>query len=443
MTRFVALVCVLALAACPPSSNGNDGGKGGGRGGGTGGSGGGDAFTIYTLDPAAQEATYLAMTVDPAQERVGVVYYTPKGTTTNLGHPDYWLKYVEWKQGTAGTVETVGTQVQRRVGLSLQFQPTSGEPIAALLGGGQGFVPNQSIFWFQSDAALRTRTAGTWTEQLAATDGNQTSCGNPVSDRGFLVGLWPSIQYDSTGKLYFAYRDGHDGQFDKQDWDGSDVEVLEGGNGNWKRVCAQEGGNNKQAWGGHIQLAMGPSDQPAMIYDMMHLGADTVGANVVFQTRAATGAWSPPNIVLNVTNTQSGAALAYDATEGYGIAVYDVALGQLEYTNSTDGKIWSSADPAVGAGSSGWYPSLAMDPTYHEPVIAYYHCSPRAGATADQCLESEDELRVTQRVAGTWRDTVVDPAGGYSPKLAFFASGKKVVAYRDPRSGVVKLAVEK
>jgi hypothetical protein len=226
--------------------------------------------------------------------------------------------------------------------------------------------------------------------------------------------------------------------------------VLEGGLSTWTRVCAQEGGNNKQAWGGHIQLALGPNDQPAMVYDQMHLGADTVGANVVFQKRTAAG-WSATNIVLNVTNTQTGPSLAYDAipdggttsTEGYGIAVYDVAGSQLEYVNSLNGTTWSSPDPAVGAGSSGWYPSLAMDPTYHEPVIAYYHCSPRAGATADQCIADEDELRVTQRVAGTWRDTLVDTAGGYMPKLAFFASGKKVLAYRDPRTGAVKLAVEK
>ena len=96
-----------------------------------------------------------------------------------------------------------------------------------------------------------------------------------------------------------------------------------------------------------------------------------------------------------------------------------------------------------------------MDPVNHEPAIAFYICSPRGSINETGCLTNEDRLMVTQRVVGTWRETLVDPAGGYAPKIAFFASGKRVVVYRsppavDPATGVtvtgvgaLKIAVER
>jgi hypothetical protein len=333
--------------------------------------------------------------------------------------------------------------VQRVVGLSLAFHPTTGEPTVGLLGGAAGFVVGESIFWFQSDAVLRHRSGGVWTDQVVATTGAQVSCGNPVSDRGLLVGLWSSLLYDSTGKLYYAWRDGHDGQFPKQDWSGSDAELAEVTGGSATLRAVKCGGNDKGGWGGHLQLAMGAANQPALVHDQMLNTSDSEGQNVVFQRRNEDGSWTNPAVVLSVGNTQSGPSLAYDAVEGYGVAVLERSLDTLSYLRSPNGTAWLSPDAVIGAGTSGWYPSLAMDPINHEPAIAYYFCSPRAGQTAEACLAAEDELRVTQRIEGNWREVVVDEAGAYAPKLGFFASGKRFVAYREPRSGLVKLAVER
>ena len=74
-------------------------GGGGGTGGGTGGGSGLSPFAVTDLDPTAIDATYFAMAVDPVQERVGVAYYSNRGTMTMMGRPDYDIKYVEWKQG--------------------------------------------------------------------------------------------------------------------------------------------------------------------------------------------------------------------------------------------------------------------------------------------------------------------------------------------------------
>jgi hypothetical protein len=416
---------------------------------------------ITDLDPNAVDATYFAIAVDPVQERVGVVYYSNRGTMTMMGTPDYDIKYVEWRQGVVSPIQTI-RYVQRFVGIALAFDPTNGgEPIISYLGGSPGFVPGESIFWFQSDAVINRRTGGsTWTETVIASGGGMTTCGNPVSDRGFLVGLWPAMAFDSTNKLYLVYRDPHNGQFPLQDWAGSDVELWEGGVPPTMGSCLAQGGNNKDAYGGHNQIVIGADDQPLVIFDQMFDTADTNGKNIVFQKRSTNGTWSPPAALLTISNTQTGAWLAYDPTEGYGIAYQDRASNELKYVKSVNGMNWLDPDPVYGAGTGGWYPSLAMDPKNHEPAIAFYICSPRSSVTETQCLTSDDKLVVTQRVVGTWRQTVVDEGGGYHPKVAFFsakngAEPKRVIVYRTPPAidpvsgltvsgvGALKIAVER
>lgn len=463
MRRLMLMVSVLGLTAggaAGLSSCGGGGGGGTGAGGGRGGGSGGGAanagFTVTMLDAAARNATYFAMAVDPAQERVGVAYYTPAGTETQAGHPDYSLKYVEYRQGVVSTPQTLRT-MQRMVGLALAFEPTTGDAVVAYLGGAQGFVVGESIFWFQSDAVYRRRSGGTWgPEVVVAENSGQVPSGDPdnnVSDKGFLVGLWPTLLFDSTGKLYFAYRDGHNAQFPQQDWDGSDAELWSGTLPTLTGTMLKAGGKDKLAWGGHLQLVMGAT-QPAIIYDQMFLTPDGVASGVWFQERQTNGGWSTPAQLSSVTNTQTGGSLAFDATEGFGLAVTDGASSVLTYRNRNPANgVWSDLDQIFGSGSGGWYPSLAMDPNYHEPAVAFYVCSPRSGTALTSCPDTEDELRVSQRISGNWQEQVVDVEGGWAPKIGFFASGKRFVVYRHPPAltsagltveteGQLKIAVE-
>jgi hypothetical protein len=451
MRRLLVITAAL-LGACSTLPT-VDGGTGGGAGGGTGGGGALTPFGVTDLDPTARDATYFAIAVDSTQDRVGVAYYTPSAVNSMTGITDYDLKYIEWKQGVISTPQTLRF-VQRKVGLSLAFNATTHEPMVAYLGGPTNLA--DSIFWLQNDAALSVRTNGTtWTEDLIAITGDQVTCGNPVSDRGTLVGLWPSIAYDSMGQLLYAYRDGHDGQFPMQDWAGSDVELWSGSSPTaMTGHCVNAGGNSKQAWGGHLQVAPSATSSVGIVYDQMFGTADTNGQNVYFQERDSSGGWSAPANVINISNTQTGASLAWDSLEGYGLAVVDLGTSQLSYLNKPTGGLWNSADPVFGSGSGGWYPHLAMDVVNHEPSIAYYVCSARAGIADTSCTTAEDELRVAQRVAGNWREVVVDTGGGYAPKHGFLSSGKRVVVYRVPpavdaqgltvtNAGALKIAVER
>lgn len=458
MTRLlvVLLSSMVAVACSNPNTNDGGGGGAGGAGGAAGG-GGLEPWGLTVLDPNATEPNFIAMAVDPVAERVGVIYYTPNGTTMHVAGgqaafdggvtaeqmvPNYDLKYVEWKQGVVTGPETIRF-VQRMEGLSLAFHPTTGHPYAAYLGGAPGFVVGQSIYWFQNDAVYAERTAAnTWPETVVARTGDQVTCPDTVSNRGFLVGLWPAIGFDSTGKLFFAYRDGHDAQFPQQDWGGSDVEAWDGTPGGLTGRCVKSGGSNKRGWGGRIKLAMA-GDLPFIAYSLIPTSADGPGSSVMVQRRTAAGPWVDAAEVYGAGDTQSGASVAWDGTEGYGIAVLDATTNQLVYLRSADGAAWDSPDQVFGSGTGGWYPSLAMDPQHHEPAVAFYICSARSNVSAGNCTPADDELRVMQKVAGNWQKSTVDPDGAYLPQLAFFASGKRVIAYRHPTSGIVKLAVER
>ncbi|MCA2980577.1 MAG: hypothetical protein INH41_07445 [Myxococcaceae bacterium] len=435
-------------------------------GAGDGGVTGSDAFLVLDLDPSAREQTYLAMAVAPSTGNIGVAYFTPRNTTTQSirtdagmeGVPDYDLKYVEVVNGVVSAPETIRF-VQRRVGLALAFDPM-GRPVVSYLGGAQGFEPGMSIFWFQSDSVVNRRLGpNQWVETVVTRNGADVTCGNPVSDTGFLVGLFPALAFDSTGKLYLAYRDTHNGQYPQQDWAGSDVEVVEDVLGSRRLVCAQPGGNDKQAWGGRIRMIIGAADQPAVVYDKALGGADTRGNDVVFQRRQASGAWTAPALVANISDTMTGASLAWHPDEGWAFAVTDGTTNKLLYRRNPDVAAepsrWQQAEEVFASGTGGWYPSLALDPAFAgEPSIAYYVCSRRDQVAASACTQDQDELRVARRSAGVWRETLIDRGGGYAPQLAFLPNGKRVIAYRvpaaltagnqvEPTAGAVKLAIER
>ncbi len=464
-TRFAVAGFLVLTAACSTIPPANDGGfKDGGQG---------EAcnatkkcaegffclaekceyqFSYFDLDDAGPNLTYISMAVDGPTRRVGVAYFVQTdafggtyeadgGLSAGFKAADggntanYDVRYVEWKDGVASTPQLIRT-VQRVFGISLAFQE-SGEPAVAYLGGGS----DMSAFWYQSDAVVSYRTNGTtWTEQSVATRSEMSPCGTPL-DIGFAVGVFPALVFDGP-KAYLVWRDIHNGQFPLQDWAGSYIKVSEGGPATWTTKCQVPSAEGKQAYGARLSMVMAQG-QPAFISDKALGGADTVGRDILFSKRRADGTWTNSQTpVLLIGNTMSGGSLAYDATEGYGIAVVEHSNDVLQYTRSTDGVTWDQATPVFGGGTGGWYPSLAMDPVNHEPAIAFYICSKVAGIAEGQCKEQDDELRIIQRIVGTWKETLVDTDGAYLPKVGFFGE-KRLVTYRVPKTGKLRLALER
>lgn len=406
-------------------------------------------FTRLVVDTEPSEfhqISSIALAVGP-QDRIGMAYFVRLSTQTNNAQ-DFELRYREFNGGTLSNAETVA-RVQRVYGVSVAFA-ASGQPAIAYLGGGR----DDSTFWYQSDLAVAYRNSnGTWTERVVATQSGQAATGNALSDGGFLVGLNPSIVF-SGNQAIVAYRDGHRGQFGRQDWESSDLEVAIGGPTTWQYRMVKPGGDDKQGWGGHIGLIMA-GNQPAVVHDKAPESALASGTDVIFQRRNADGVtWTAPVRVQDVPNTQLGASMAYDATVGFGIAVLNKANDALTYVECDEGTAtrcaaaadWSTPDPVYNVGTGGWYPSLAFDPVNHEPSIAYYVCALEPGRNDTSCNTGDDELVVSTRIGGIWRESLVDAGGGWSPKLAYLSNGKRVVLYRAPvvapDSGALKLAVE-
>jgi hypothetical protein len=432
--QCLALCLMLALAAC--KDDGEDPTPDGGPKN-DGGLNPTSPFTKLTLD-GPNEIQPLALAVGPG-DVIGVAYFFRLGSSD-----DYEIRYIQVSGGQVSQPEKVAT-VQRVYGLSVAFD-SNGRPAVAYLGGGS----DESAFWFQSDMAVAFRTGNNqWTESIAVTQSGQAAAGNPVSDLGFLVGLNPALVFNGTQAIV-AYRDGHSGQFPQQDWAGSDLEVATGGTGGWTPTVVAAGGNNKQAYGGHISMVMGANGQPALVHDQVFGSADGTGSNVLFQRRNANGTWTGVLQVQTVGNAQKGASLAWDSVLGYGIAVVERSDNRLTFieckgntaTQCTVAGDWTTPDPVFQAGSGGWYPSLAIDPKTHDPSIAFYICSNSPGANEGSCNPNDDELRVTTRIVGNWREVLVDAEGGITPKMAYLSSGQRVIAYRAPSNGVLKLAVE-
>lgn len=373
--------------------------------------------------------------------RVGIAYFVDLGLPMGANENDYELRYQEWNAGAISEAEKVRV-VQRVFGVSLAFL-ANGQPAVGYLGGDGVTLMGVSEFWHQSDAAISWRSAnGTWTEEIVAKHSADAVGSQPANDVGYLVGLSTTIA-SGGGETFVAWRDSHNGQ-NTTDWSGSELEFAEGGMGAWTPSVVISGWNDKQGWGGHLDMVVAEG-RPAIASDSVFGGPDSAGQNVYFSRRRMDGTWAPVvTVIPMVGDTQSGASLAYDATHGFGIAACDRTQDALYFSRSqNDGATWSEPTPVYQAGTGGWYPSLSINPLTHEPSVAFYICSKAAGANEGSCIAGDDELRIAERIGGIWRPHTVDVTGGWHPKLAHFADGRRVVVYRHPTSGAVNLAVEK
>ncbi|MFT3841207.1 MAG: hypothetical protein QM723_29715 [Myxococcaceae bacterium] len=480
MRRIVYLLALglvwAVLGGCPPSlPPPNDGGMttGGGAGGGSS-----QFFTYVDLDTHAVNTQYIAVATDLSQDRIGVAYYVdtkvtvPSAVQIDAGlhdGTDNWeVHYLEWKAGQISGQSTLRV-VQRPVGISVAFQP-NGEPVVAYLGGDGQDLTGMSRYWFQSDPEISVRSGGsTWTQYVSNAkmssdlQGGDTQsldqigmCASGPDGVGFVLGLWPAIAYDSTGKLYWAFRDVHSGQFPQQDWGASDLKVVSGtglppSSPEW---CVKAGGDDKGSWGGQNQMAIGAGDLPAIAFTTEPLGPDNDGNSIFFTRLQSNGNWTDIQQITTSPDVQTGPGFAYDSTEGYGIAWVDhSAQSQLFYTHSATGdhNTWQTPTPIFGSGTGGWFPSLAMDPMHHEPAVSFYICSDASGKSEGSCTQ-DDELDIIQRISGNWRQITVDTFGSVAAldnpnrvisKVGFFSTGKRFVVYRLPQGDTLRLAVEK
>jgi hypothetical protein len=463
------LLSLSLLAAC--SGNSSTGGGNGTTSSSSSSSGGsGNGWTIVPLDTTdGGDDSDLELAVGPG-DVVGVAYYKAYVGDAGTDFNPYQVRYVQYANGKVSAPSVIDTISHPAYGLSLAIQ-SSGLPVVAYLGGASyGMGAAASIYWVNSQALVAYQQAGgTWTQQVA----NDAQHDMPaqmvnacptlsMTDYGAagvgVLGLFPAIGFDSKGTAYDYFRNVHFGQSigTTSDFASSDINGEIGGPATWTDEWAYAGniwnydGAVQLGLGGHIRMAM-VHDQPALVTDEFSssAGDNNSGENVDFMMRLAstpTSDWSCPQRIISAGATWTGPSMAWDATFGYAVTVYDAVATKLLYTSSTDGVTWPGTNNVddVYAGAGGWYPSIAISPVTHKPTIADFLCSNVPGPTAiQQCAPAQQAIETRTFTGGSFAaGVVVDPAGGFEPKIGFLSTGKMVIAYRQLPTYNLVLAVQ-
>lgn len=456
--------------------------------------GGQTRFTVYTIDATTFAIQGFAsiptfqMALTPSGG-LGFAYVEQSGDqTTGKPRPDpqlinYEIRYVEWNGGTVSGQQLVHFPVQNFVGVSVDYQPT-GDPAVAYLGWvgppDAGFDVSQA-FWYQNDAVVNYRSGSTWTEHTAVVTSGEAACGDGSCDNGLVVGLFPALLFDGANGAILAYKDVHFGSSPLGDYGGADLELALGGPTSWTHDLLQVGKDftpsifcssttARLARGSHSKLIHGAGAKPVLVADLgnQQPPATDISHDVYFTEKdntpwgGSTNLSCPVSLLLasdstilpnGLTNTQAGPSVAYDPVEGYGVAVTSVSDHGVFYksckANCNTPTNWSVFQTVFQFGSGGYFASVAINPDTNEPWVAHYFCSADSSKNVNSCPPSENELRVSSStrfggVPGPWVDEPVDVNGGFQTQSLFLKNPTRLaIAYRDPNTGVLKLAVEK
>lgn len=364
-------------------------------------------FIDRTFDPATG-----SLAVAPGNGKVGVAWIASNAS----GSLD--VRYLEVLGDTLSSARTVDT-VHHDLGVALAFDP-AGEPKVGYLGG-----PDAGhVFWQNTDAVVASRAGGNFTVRTLATSGADVTCGNPVSDRGLVVGVNMALAV-SGGTTFAAWRDVHDAQFPNQDFNGSDVEAAVDTGAGVTLQCVQAGGNDKGAWGAHARMALS-GGQPALVYDQLFGMVSGTGQNVVFTRRQGTGAWTAPQ-VLAMGPVEGGPSLVTDAPSGFLVAAQDQA-GVVRVYSSADGQTWGSPSVVTSDGVTGGGADLAVHPVSRLPQVV-------VATSSGLRLYRADGL-------GGWTAELVTAADARRPRVAMQPDGRRVVAWVDA-GGALRLSIER
>lgn len=448
---WTAPLLAALLSACSGGGGGSDGGgiTGNTDAGQDAGSTG--AFAVQDLDlhgAGLGPNDYVAAALAP-DGRIGVAYYWDVNSTSKR------IGYLEVE--TDGSTRAISLTpadggVSRASQLGITFDDGGNAHVAYFGNDPELVEPIETVggdggqFWFESDLAVATITPqGALSTEYPATNGfDYTACGNPVSDRDSpVVGYSPAIAVQGD-QIVVVHRNLHGGQFPVQDYARSDFDATVGTPGNWSSTAAICGSDTGA---GLVDQGFGQASSVAVLGDTLLAvtgGQTDIDGTVknLFAVTYSNGAWGAAHALFANTNPPlapndgAGPRVAADPTAGFGLTWSNLTNSILYYASSADGQTWSSHENVFGAGTGGWYPSLAFDPISHQPVVAYYVCSQEPGVNAGSCPAPEDELRVSRRrTDGTWAPITVDPEGGAYPTL-LFNGGQMVVVYRASSGGL-------
>ena len=262
---------------------------------------------------------------------------------------------------------------------------TGGEPEGTYCGG--------------HDAVVMTEDgAGGWSSAVAASSSGASATGEPASDAGFVVGLWPALALDRAGAPVVLHKDAHFGALQRDDAYRADAELS--WDGSHEAVDIGEGAGDYGA------LLLDDEDSPVAIYAVTVEAVDGSRLGVWAARRDGAGGWAAVQLHDQLIAHRIAAARSPDG--GLAVAMYDDAQRALRLRRLPPGAAWQDgwtdeilASPGFAEGDD---PALAYAPD-GRLVLSYHRCA-RLSDTSGAC-NANDEAVVLMAESS--------PGGGWLP----------------------------
>ncbi len=290
-------------------------------------------------------------------------------------------------------------------GVDVAFDP-AGRPAVAYNGG----EPEQQ-FCGANDAVYGVLDGGTWAFETAGAESGDSATGDPASDAGFVVGLWPALAYDGEGNPAILHKDTHFGSMQHDDLYRADAE-LAWRTGGWVHEAPDYG----EGAGDYGELLFDGDGRPVALYAITVEDQTESRHGVWAARRAEDGTWE--RVKLHTGAIYQEIAGGIDPATGdivvafYSAADLAVRVRRLSDPDAfTDAASWS--DELVGKAQydEGQGVSMTFLPG-GELALAYHRC--RLVTSGSSGCDPNDEAVVFARWDGaTWRyETVVEADAG-------------------------------
>ena len=348
------------------------------------------------------------------------------------------LKFARWDSTEGWKPELVSNPLLlgNPPGLDLDYQ-SSNQPIITALSGDA--IPelrycgggNLTIFEPPADS-----TTEKWNYEYVVETSNQAMSGNAASDFGFVVGYWPSLSQNQSGKRMIVYQDVHGGSLQRDDLVRADLEVAIQNNPNsaWRYEVIDLG----EGAGIYNQALVTDSGNQLVLYYISFDAqqAERQRQGLWLAQRNDEGEWikylvygGPTRGEPSLISYKNGLAIAYyDQQARRPVLTILDQLNQFEDTTA-----WQKIMLGDLRFNEGHSPSLKQLPD-GRLALAWYRCGP---AEIEECrssddavifsypdrqeLEEQDEDQEQDDLSGTWLMEIVESGEealcGFAPQL--------------------------
>ncbi|MFO0746694.1 MAG: sialidase family protein [Myxococcota bacterium] len=312
-------------------------------------------------------------------------------------------------------------------GFDLAIAP-DGTPTIAALTGPVSLPPVP--YCGANDVGIYRRSGGTWAVATAVANSNEAATGEPASDFGNVVGLWPALAFDAQGNAFVAYKDVHGGGLQGDDFTRADLESAWASGAGWRHLPIDWGkgaGDFSAAAfdkdGRPLVLAFNPRDDlQASERGLWLYRSDDDGAT-----------WKRVRLFSGGIGERPSLAVAGDGS--IWVAWYDGSLGLPYVAHLSDPELfetkasWDIGDIGDHVFDEGRHPSIAV--SAHGVVgVAYQRCG-RASDGIGDCNPSKDAVVFAWQDGAAWeREVVEDEPNGLCGNFATLVfSGESAVVF--------------